>query len=378
MSVDDKYSDLTSPLRVALLYTSERRISDLAKVLESNGLMVAGRFRISEEALETVDALKADVILVDLDESAEQVLDILENLLESATLPILFNDNATTDFVVNTANPEWGFRLAGKLWALTKRRRPVPPPKPVAKARPEPRVEPKPEVKPEYKPRPPPSPAPARSKATAAPRPTRSLDRPRPPAAGLIKDPVTELWVLGASLGGPLAVREFLSKIPDDLPIAFVLAQHIGASHLDLLAEQLDRITPLKVTVASAGMTLARNQVLLAPVDFRMVFDTQARVQLEPKGESIYSPCIDFVMEDMAERFRERCCSIIFSGMGNDGERGCHAIGEFGGTIWAQEPESCVISSMPDNARKSGYVTYSGTPEELARELVKRYRSKSR
>jgi chemosensory pili system protein ChpB (putative protein-glutamate methylesterase) len=125
-------------------------------------------------------------------------------------------------------------------------------------------------------------------------------------------------------------------------------------------------------------MALKPNEVLLAPVDQRVIFDGQGRVLLEPKGESIYSPCIDFVMEDMAQRFRERCCAIIFSGMGNDGERGCHAVGEFGGTVWAQEPESCVISSMPDNARKTGYVTFNGTPEEMARELVKRYRSKSR
>jgi chemosensory pili system protein ChpB (putative protein-glutamate methylesterase) len=375
MSADDKYSDLSRPLRVALLYTSERRISDLAKVLENNGLTIAGRYKISAPALETVANMSADVILVDLDESAEQVLDVLEGLLESAQLPILFNDNATTDFVVNTANPEWGHRLAGKLWTLAKRRPPMPVAKPPARPRPEARVEPKPQPKPKM-----PLPAAARSNAVAAPRtPPKPAERPRAAAApGVGKDPVQELWVLGASLGGPLAVREFLGFLPDDLPVAFVLAQHIGASHLDLLAEQLDRITPLKVSVASAGMALKPNEVLLAPVDHRVVIDGQARVLLEPKGESIYGPCIDFVMEDMAQRFRERCCAIIFSGMGNDGERGCHAVGESGGTVWAQEPESCVISSMPDNARKTGYVTFNGTPEALARELIKRYRSKSR
>ncbi len=359
MSTDDKYNDLSRPLRVALLYTSERRLADLVKVVEGNGLVIAGRYRISAPALETVQNINADVILVDLDESAEQILETLELLLESATRPILFNDNATTDFVVNTANPEWGKRLVGKLWTLAKRRPPVPMPKPPLKARLDRNAAAKPEV-------------------TPAARNARVTERPRAPAVAARSGAIKELWVLGASLGGPLAVREFLSKLPDNLPVAFVLAQHIGASHLDLLAEQLDRITPLKVTVASAGMILKPNDVLLAPVDQRMVVDGQERILMEPKGDSIYSPCIDFVMEDMAHHFRERCGAIIFSGMGNDGERGCHAVAEYGGPVWAQDADSCVISSMPDNARKTGFVSFNGTPEELARELIKRYRATGR
>lgn len=355
----DKNNDLSRPLRVALLYTSERRLSDLAKVLESNGLTIAGRYRISAPALETVTTIKADVILVDLDESAEQVLDVLEHLLESATLPILFNDNATTDFVVNTVNPEWGRRLAGKLWTLAKRKPPPQraptPPKPAARA----------PVVPARTPSPAPSP-----RARAAPA--------RTTAAGKNTDGLKDVWVLGASLGGPLAVRQFLLNITEELPVTFVLAQHIGASHLDLLAEQLGRVASMKVSVAVAGQQLKPNEVILAPVDDRIIVDERGNVVLRPKGETIYSPCIDFVMEDMAARFRERCGTIVFSGMGNDGERGCHAVAEYGGPVWAQDAESCVISSMPDSARRTGHVTLSGSPEQLAQALIKRYRGNGR
>jgi chemosensory pili system protein ChpB (putative protein-glutamate methylesterase) len=191
-------------------------------------------------------------------------------------------------------------------------------------------------------------------------------------------DGVDEVWVLGASLGGPLAVRDFLSAIPQDLPVAFILAQHIGASHLDLLSEQLGRVTPFKVMVASAGHQMQKHQVLLAPVEGRIVFDKQNRVVRKPKQEdSIYSPCIDFVMRDMARCFGPRCHAIVFSGMGNDGEQGCRAIVANGGTVWAQNADSCVISSMPDNARKTGHVSFEGTPAELAQELVKRFRTRA-
>ena len=46
----------------------------------------------------------------------------------------------------------------------------------------------------------------------------------------------------------------------------------------------------------------------------------------EKEEHSIYRPSIDFVMRDMAQRFGKNCNAIIFSGMGNDGERGCHVV----------------------------------------------------
>ena len=355
MTMDDQSADSNAPLRVAILYTSEKRLSDLSRVLAKHDLAVVGRHPVGSATLEQVNAVRADVILVDLDETADQVLDILQNLLETAQLPILFNDSATTDLLANAANPEWGRRLSAKLWSITKRRRP--PPKaaipPMVKA--------------------PPKADAVKAKAS----PSKKLQETPPESAVASPAALENLWVLGASLGGPLAVREFLSKLPGDLPVAFVLAQHIGASHLDLLAEQLDRVTPLSVFVATTGHVLKHREVVLAPVVERILIDALGRVTLKEKAEpTIYSPSIDFVMQDMARRYGKNCGAIIFSGMGNDGERGCQAIVAGGGDVWAQDAESCVISSMPDNARKSGHVTFSGTPEELANALVKRFQDK--
>lgn len=344
-----------APLRVAIMYTSEKRMSDLARVLAKHGLAVVGRHPVGTVTLDQVNAVRADVILIDLDETADQVLDILHDLLETAQLPILFNDSMTTDLVANVANPEWGRRLSAKLWSITKRQRP--PPKPIA---------------------PPVAKVATKIAAPKAKVASRKLPRELPSeSVSTGHAALVNLWVLGASLGGPLAVREFLSKLPDNLPVAFVLAQHIGASHLDLLGEQLDRITPLRVLVAAAGHVLKHQEVVLAPVNHRLLIDSLNRVTLKEKVErSLYSPSIDFVMQDMARRYGKKCGAIIFSGMGNDGERGCHAVIGGGGEVWAQDAESCVISSMPDNARKTGHVTFSGTPEELATALIKRFKDK--
>jgi chemosensory pili system protein ChpB (putative protein-glutamate methylesterase) len=46
---------------------------------------------------------------------------------------------------------------------------------------------------------------------------------------------------------------------------------------------------------------------------------------------------------------------------------------ENGGVVWAQDVDSCVISSMPDQARKTHTVTFSADPRALADHLYQYY-----
>ena len=57
--------------------------------------------------------------------------------------------------------------------------------------------------------------------------------------------------------------------------------------------------------------------------------------------------------------------------MGNDGAIAAPMLKAHGSKIWVQESTSCGNSSMPDSVAATGCTTMVGTPEELARELVK-------
>jgi len=43
---------------------------------------------------------------------------------------------------------------------------------------------------------------------------------------------------------------------------------------------------------------------------------------------------------------------------------------ELGVEVWAQTTDTCANSSMPDSARATGCVTFSGSPRGLAEHLV--------
>jgi len=175
------------------------------------------------------------------------------------------------------------------------------------------------------------------------------------------------VYVLGASIGGPEAVKTFLSKLKTDVPAAFVLAQHMGAEFLELMAGQLSKSSVLPVKLAQEGMALLQSEVVVVPVNKRFLVNAQGKIEFQEMfDESPYSPSIDQVMCDMSERFGSRCVGIIFSGMASDAVEGSKIIAGRGGEIWVQDPATCVISSMIEGAQSAGVVSFVGAPEQLA------------
>lgn len=331
-------------LRVALIADHEIQGRDLKALLETNGLAVILDQTIRDYDPETVSTEQVDVLLVNLSDDTSLDMEYLEALIERSAVPILFNEGGVP------GGSGWGRKLIAKLSGLAQR--------PETPATFESVVE---DVSPHI---------------DVDDNIVEHEQLTRPPLRVISPDidrsgPAQEVWVLGSSLGGPQALKLFLSHLPDTLPIGFVIAQHIGKPFVQLLAGQLDRVAAVRVIPAEAGRTLRMREVILVPVDKRFRLSEAGVVDLtdEPIRRP-YKPCIDEVMEEVARCYGSHSGAIIFSGMGEDGSVGAIAINEAGGQVWAQEAESCVISSMPDATRKRSVVRYSGTPEQLAAQLV--------
>ena len=356
-------------LRVAILSRSARQRNHLSSLLEANGLQVLPEQELQAVLPGPIDRSVADVLVVSLDDGGD-LDDSLDAILEHVALPVLFadNDSAAQRKSGRELNA-WGRRLASKLFDLAREES--------VSSQPPANVEPPvltDAIEQEIE-------VSELSVGVEEARASFSVvvhERPVVRAVGggsiAVEATATErnreasrVWVLGASIGGPEAVKEFLAALPPGLPTAFVLAQHIGASFVPLLAEQLRRVTKLTVYPAEHGRVLQNGQLVLAPVGERITFGEQGRIRLLPIGEpSIYSPSIDSVMVEVARRYGPDSGAILFSGMGRDGVLGSKAIRELGGTVWTQEPSNCVISSMVEAARAEGVVSRSALPSELA------------
>lgn len=339
-------------LRVALIAEQKAQGRNLKELLETNGLEVIFDQSIRDYDPDAVDATRVDVLLVNLDEDASQEMERLEALIERSRVPILFNEGGIP------GGRGWGRKLISKLAGLAQAQMQV-----VVAAQDvrvlvddAEAVQEQPVESDDAKPR------------GAAQRPAlRVVDTTHDHG----DEPAQTVWVLGASLGGPQALKEFLMQLPEPLPVSFVIAQHIGKPFVPLLAEQLNRVSKLHVRPAEEGCQLRSGEVVLVPVDRRFALADNGLVELRDEPiRGPYKPCIDEVMEEVARRYGARCHAIVFSGMGEDGALGALAVNEAGGLVWAQSAESCVISSMPDAARRRGVVRFSGSPQELAARLV--------
>jgi two-component system chemotaxis response regulator CheB/chemosensory pili system protein ChpB (putative protein-glutamate methylesterase) len=182
---------------------------------------------------------------------------------------------------------------------------------------------------------------------------------------------IRRVFVLGASIGGPEAVRDFLGELPRDYPALFLLAQHMGAEFVDLMAQQLAKKTPLTVRMPTHGERVGHGEVVIVPTTHRLQIDPEGIVVLEKiDEESAYSPSIDRVLRDVADRYGSSAGAIIFSGMTTDAIEGSKYLAAKGGAIYAQHPDSSVVSSMIEGVIDAGIVKFLGAPRELAERVI--------
>lgn len=190
-----------------------------------------------------------------------------------------------------------------------------------------------------------------------------------PAAPGSIAE---DIWILGASLGGPAAVKAFLDNLPPDLPVGFVYAQHIDGNFTGVLTRVLGRHAHYQLKKAESGYRIRNGDVVLVPVEHEWTLDSDGALeQRDTPWPGPYGPSIDQVLLNVGDHYGGRCNTIIFSGMGNDGAIAAPLLKAYGSRVWVQESTSCGNSSMPDSVAASGCAGFCGTPEQLARELVR-------
>lgn len=179
------------------------------------------------------------------------------------------------------------------------------------------------------------------------------------------------VYVLGASLGGPAAVKAFLDALPGGLPVAFIYAQHIDPRFEDTLASTIGRHAEYQLRSFSEGDVLRCGEVLVAPIENEFRFDSDRQLSCYGREwPGPYGPSIDQVILNVDACYGEKAGYILFSGMGNDGAEAIVSLNDHQQRIWAQQPDSCANSSMPESAIETGRVRYIGNPQQLALQLV--------
>jgi len=166
--------------------------------------------------------------------------------------------------------------------------------------------------------------------------------------------------VILAGLGGPDAVRQLLSSLPESLSVPVLLYQHLEVGKHERLVEQLAKISKLPVALAVDGGAPEGGKVTLLPAglsananDGNLSFSTGTLASLLL---AISAP------ESMV---------IVLSGADAQLVPAILAVRDGGGSVLAQDPEVCFDSAAADAMQRQGAAVYPALG--LARQIAARW-----
>lgn len=187
-------------------------------------------------------------------------------------------------------------------------------------------------------------------------KPVVSSDRPPPlfPIVGI-----------GTSAGGLEALELFLSHVPAESGMAFVVVQHLSPDHTGNLPELLQRSTTMKVRQVNATAAVLPDCVYVIPPNKDLTISNRTLHLETPDVKHGLRLPIDTFLRSLAADCGDQSIGVILSGMGSDGTLGLCAIKQQGGLTLVQEPASAKFDSMPKSVIDSGYADIVAVAEEL-------------
>jgi two-component system chemotaxis response regulator CheB len=186
-----------------------------------------------------------------------------------------------------------------------------------------------------------------------------------------------EVVVIGVSTGGPAALQTLLPMLPENFSVPIVIVQHMPQLFTTLLAERLNRECVLTVREAASGELPERGTISIARGDWHLEFAKHpfgsGRIfhlsQVAP--EHYCRPSVDMLFRSAAENYGEAVIGVVLTGMGSDGLEGCKSIRTAGGRILVQDRATSAVWGMPGVVAEAGLAHHILPLPAIAGELIR-------
>lgn len=198
-------------------------------------------------------------------------------------------------------------------------------------------------------------------------------------ARGLAPGPAAEggqrrldVVAIVASTGGPQTLAEILRPLPPGFAAPIVIVQHITAEFVQPLADWLRTVIQMPVEVARQEGTPQPGVVYIAPGGAHLRLDGSRHFALSAQPHDVpHTPSGDVLLESVAECCGRHALGMVLTGMGGDGAAGLLAMRRAGAHCIAQEASSCVVFGMPQEALRLGGAQQALRPPEIADLLLR-------
>lgn len=156
-----------------------------------------------------------------------------------------------------------------------------------------------------------------------------------------------DIVVIGSSMGGIEALSSLARQLPEKLPAAVLVVQHVSPESPGVLAEILSLKGAMPAVMAEDGMALDTGRIYVAPPNRHLLATASGiRVSFGPR-ENRSRPAIDPLFRTAAVNFRSRVIGVVLTGLLGDGAAGLLAVHRCGGMALVQAPDDAAYPDMP-------------------------------
>lgn len=345
------------PIKILIVDDSTFARSIIAKRLEIHPeIKVVGFAKDGVEALEQVQALRPDVVTLDVSMPRLDGLGALERIMKDFPTPVIMLSALTgeqtqttvaalelgaVDFYLKPSIASPAGNAGADLELLEKIK--------LAAAVPA-----------------------ARLRCMAAWNRTHRPAAARPQSSAQPATRLRRVVVIGASTGGPRALAELMPALPRDLPAAVLVVQHMPPMFTRSLAERLNNECQLEVKEAQDGDQIVPGRVLLAPGGYHLTVTKAGAVALNQEPpECAVRPAANVTLASAAHYYGRSILAVVLTGMGSDGTRGAAAVKAAGGQVIVEAESTCVVYGMPKSVMDAGHADKVVPLNRMAEEIIR-------
>src|SRR5690606_4240482 len=121
---------------------------------------------------------------------------------------------------------------------------------------------------------------------------------------------------------------------------------------------------------------IAPGSCWLAPGDYHMVVERNLAgvfIKLNQEAhENSCRPAVDPLFRSAVRAYGPKILSVILTGMGQDGQRGCASIVEAGGHVLAQDEATSIVWGMPGAVASAGLADKILPLDAIPVEIIRR------
>lgn len=180
-----------------------------------------------------------------------------------------------------------------------------------------------------------------------------------------------QLVAIGASTGGPQALRTILSGLPKDFPAPVLVVQHMTPGFTEAFVEWLGGFSPLPVHTGKQGEAVLPGQIYVAPDGVQMKVMNGGKLSLTTDDpENGHRPSVSCLFRAVAEVYSQNAVGILLTGMGKDGAEELKLMRDIGAITIAQDRESSIVYGMPGEAAELGAAIHILSPDQMPALLI--------